>query len=93
MMSTMQGRAEISGAYLCLENAALSPRLLNVLPRRKRVSGCCGDHLAGFMLVIPFGSSDARVTAEHEDGTRTWRYEEKRHRRHPLCRRLCAGGD
>ena len=27
------------------------------------------------MLAIPFGSSEAEVVAEHEDGTRTWRYE------------------
>ena len=29
---TMQGGKEISGEYLCLENSALSPRLMNVLP-------------------------------------------------------------
>ena len=28
------------------------------------------------MLAIPFGSSEAKVVAEHEDGTRTWRYEQ-----------------
>ena len=27
------------------------------------------------MLAIPFGSSEAEVVAEHEDGTRTWRYD------------------
>ena len=31
-MSTMQGSKEISTEYLCLENSALSPRLLNVMP-------------------------------------------------------------
>ena len=31
-MSSMQGSKEISKEYLCLENATLSPRLLNVLP-------------------------------------------------------------
>ena len=76
MMSTMQGRAEISGAYLCLENAALSPRLLNVLPDENGYPAAVEITLPASMLVIPFGSSDARVTAEHEDGTRTWRYEE-----------------
>ena len=76
MMSTMQGRAEISGAYLCLENAALSPRLLNVLPDENGYPAAVEITLPASMLVIPFGSSDARVTVEHEDGTRTWRYEE-----------------
>ena len=31
-MSTMQGSKEISTEYLCLENSALSPRLMNVMP-------------------------------------------------------------
>lgn len=31
-MPTMQGSKELSGEYLCLENAALSPRLMNVMP-------------------------------------------------------------
>ena len=31
-MSEMQGSAEISDEYICLENAALAPRLMNVMP-------------------------------------------------------------
>ena len=31
-LPTMQGDKELSGEYLCLENAALSPRLMNVMP-------------------------------------------------------------
>ena len=31
-MPAMQGSKELSSEYLCLENAALSPRVINVMP-------------------------------------------------------------
>ena len=75
MMSAIQGGAEISAEYLCLENAALSPRLMNVMPDEHRYPTTMEITLPASMTVIPFGSSDAQAVAEHEDGTKTWRYE------------------
>ena len=75
-MSTMQGSAEISGEYLCLENAALSPRLMNVLPGEAGYPTTMELTLPSSMTVIPFGSSEAEVVAQHDDGTATWRYED-----------------
>ncbi len=31
-LPTMQGGKELSSEYLCLENAALAPRVMNVMP-------------------------------------------------------------
>ena len=75
VMSTMQGSAEISGEYLCLENAALSPRLMNVLPGEAGYPTTMELTLPSSMTVIPFGSSEAEVVAQHDDGTATWRYQ------------------
>ena len=74
-MSTMQGSSEISEEYLCLENAALSPRLMNVLPDENWYPTTIEITLPASMIAIPFGSSAAEVVEEHADGTRTWRYE------------------
>ena len=74
VMSTMQGSEEISGEYLCLENAALSPRLINVLPGEAGYPTTIELTLPSSMTVIPFGSSQAEVVARHGDGTATWRY-------------------
>lgn len=75
MMSTMQGSMEISEEYLCLENAALSPRLMNVLPAGALYPTTIEITLPAQMTVIPFGDSEASAVAHHEDGTTTWRYE------------------
>ena len=75
MMSTMQGSMEITGEYLCLENAALSPRLMNVLPAGALYPTTIEITLPAQMTVIPFGDSEANAVAHHEDGTTTWRYE------------------
>ena len=75
-MPTMQGGKELSDEYLCLENAALSPRVMNVLPGEEGYPAEIEITLPETMLAIPFGSSEAEVVAEHEDGTRTWRYEQ-----------------
>ena len=75
LMATMQGSAEISEEYMCLQNAALSPRLMNVLPGENGCPATIEITLPGSMTVIPFGSSEAEVAAEHEDGTKTWRYQ------------------
>ena len=74
-MSTMQGSKEISSQYLCLENSVLSPRLINVLPGENGYPSTIEITLPGSMTVIPFGSSEAEVLAEHDNGTKTWRYE------------------
>ena len=74
-LSVMQGSMEISGEYLCLENAALSPRLMNVLPGEDGYPASIEITLPASMTVIPFGSGGAGVIAEHEDGTRTWSCE------------------
>ena len=74
-LSVMQGSMEISGEYLCLENAALSPRLMNVLPGENGYPASIEITLPASMTVIPFGRGGAGVIAEHEDGTRTWSCE------------------
>ena len=74
LSSTVQGDPEISEIYLCLENQRLFPYLLNVLPGEEGYPTTVEVTLPGAMLAIPFGTSDAAVVAEHEDGARTWRY-------------------
>lgn len=73
--SSMQGGREISAEYLCLENAALAPRLLNVLPGEEGEPSSIEITLPASMTVIPFGSAQAQPVAEHQDGSKTWRYE------------------
>ena len=73
---TMQGGKELSAEYLCLENAALSPRLMNMLPGEDGYPAAIEITLPEAMTVIPFGSSEAEIIAEHDNGTRTWRYED-----------------
>ena len=75
-LSDSQGSTEISGTYLQLENAALSPRLLNVLPDENYYPTEMEITLPNAMTAIPFGSRRAEVVAEHEDGTKTWRWED-----------------
>lgn len=71
----MQGGTEISSEYLCLENAGLSPRLINVLPGENGYPTTIEITLPASMSVIPFGASKAEVIAEQTDGTKTWRYD------------------
>ena len=73
-MSTM-GSKEISTEYLCLENSALSPRLMNVMPGENGYPATIEITLPASMTAIPFGSSEAEVIAEHDNSTKTWRYE------------------
>ncbi len=75
-LSSMQGGKEISTEYLCLENADLSPRLLNVMPEEGAYASTFEITLPGSMTVIPFGSGEAEIIAKHKDGTATWRYED-----------------
>ena len=56
-MPTMQGSKELSGEYLCLENAALSPRLMNVMPGEDGYPATIEITLPVAMTVIPFGKS------------------------------------
>lgn len=75
-MSIMQGSAEISDEYICLENAALAPRLMNVMPDEGMYPATIEITLPNGMTVIPFCASEAELVTEHEDGTATWRYED-----------------
>ena len=75
-MSIMQGSAEISDEYICLENAALAPRLMNVMPDEGMYPATIEITLPKEMTVIPFCASEAEIVTEHEDGTATWRYED-----------------
>lgn len=75
-MSTMQGGTEISAEYLCLQNAALAPRILNALPDENLYPATIEVTLPQGMTVIPFGSVQPQLVAEHEDGTSTWRYQD-----------------
>ena len=72
---TMQGGKELSSEYLCLENSALSPRVMNVLPGEAGYPTTIEITLPASMIAIPFSSSEAEVLSENADGTRTWRYE------------------
>ena len=74
-MATMQGGKELSSEYLCLENSALSPRVMNVMPGEAGYPAEIEITLPASMIAIPFSSSEAEVLSENEDGTRTWRYE------------------
>lgn len=75
-MSIMQGSAEISDEYICLENAALAPRLMNVMPDEGMYPATIEITLPKGMTVIPFCASEAELVTEHEDGTAIWRYED-----------------
>lgn len=75
-MSEMQGSAEISDEYICLQNAALAPRLMNVMPDEGMYPAAIEITLPKGMTVIPFCASEAELVTEHEDGTATWRYED-----------------
>ena len=58
-LPTMQGGKELSGEYLCLENAALSPRLMNVMPGEDGYPATIEITLPAAMMAIPFGASEA----------------------------------
>ena len=75
-LPTMQGGKELSADYLCLENSALSPRVMNVLPGENGYPAAIEITLPASMTAVPFGSSEAKVVSENDDGTRTWRYED-----------------
>ena len=75
-LSSMQGGAEISSQYLCLENAALAPRLMNVLPDENFYPSSIEITVPASMTVLPFGAGSAQVVSENADGTATWRYED-----------------
>ena len=73
--ATIQGSTEISSEYICLENAALSPRLMNVMPDENMYPTTVEITVPGHMTVVPFNSSEAERVSENGDGTATWRYE------------------
>ncbi len=75
-MSTMQGGAEVSDEYLCLQNAALAPRVLNVLPDENLYLATIEVTLPQGMTVIPFSSAQPELVAEQENNTVTWRYQD-----------------
>lgn len=73
--ATIQGSTEISSEYICLENAALSPRLMNVMLDENMYPTTVEITVPGHMTVVPFNSSEAEKVSENGDGTATWRYE------------------
>lgn len=73
--ATIQGSTEISSEYICLENAALSPRLMNVMPDENMYPTTVEITVPGHMTVVPFNSSEAEKVSENGNGTATWRYE------------------
>ena len=75
-MSTMQGSTEVSDEYLCLQNSALAPRILNVLPDENLYPATVEVTLPQGMTVIPFSSAQPELVAEHENNTVTWRYQD-----------------
>ena len=75
-LPTMQGGKELSADYLCLENSALSPRVMNVLPGENGYPAAIEITLPASMTAVPFGSSEAEVVSENDDSTRTWQYED-----------------
>ncbi len=75
-LPTMQGGKELSDDYLCLENSALSPRVMNVLPGENGYPAAIEITLPASMTAVPFGFSEAEVVSENDDSTRTWRYED-----------------
>ncbi len=75
-MSTMQGGTEVSDEYLCLQNSALAPRILNVLPDENLYPATIEVTLPQGMTVIPFSSAQPELVAEHENNTVTWRYQD-----------------
>lgn len=75
-MSSMQGSREISREYLCLENAALAPRLLNVQPDEGMYPAVIEITLPDSMTVIPFGTAEAEIVKKQDNGTSTWRYQD-----------------
>ena len=73
ILETMQGSAEISDRYLCLENEDLAPTLQNVAYRDDTLPATIDILLPGQMTPVPFGTAEARLLEEHADGTKTWR--------------------
>ena len=69
ILSTMQGSLEISREYLCLENATLAPRLLNVTSDSGQIPVTVEITLPDHMTVIPFGTAEAEIVEKHDDGT------------------------
>ena len=75
-LSTMQGRLEISDEYICLENADMAPRLINVSSEDGIIPVTVEITLPGHMTVIPFGTAEAERVSENDNGTVVWRYED-----------------
>ena len=73
LISSAQGRLEISEEYLCLENSNLMPCLINAPFTGSSQSTAIEITLPKALTLIPFGPEEAEVTARHEDGFRTWR--------------------
>lgn len=76
-LPSIQGSKELSSDYLCLENGTLLPCLMNVMSGEGGCRTTVEITLPASMTAIPFSTSEAEVIAEHADGTKTWRYEER----------------
>lgn len=75
-LSVQQGYVEISEAYICLQNANLAPRLMNVLATANTIPATVEITLPSHMTVIPFSAAQAEIVSEQDNGTTTWRYED-----------------
>lgn len=75
-MSDMQGGKEISGEYICLENSALAPRLMNVMPDEGLYPADIEITLPEGMTLVPFCAAKAEIRSRNGDGTVTWGYRD-----------------
>lgn len=76
VVASNQGDPEISSRYLCLENADLTPTLLNAYYRDEVLPATVDVTLPRNMTAIPFGKAKAEVFRDDGGNTRTWRIED-----------------
>ena len=74
-MSAEQGSLEISGAYMNLENDALSPCPYNMWYQGDHLPNVTDITLPGHMTPILFGVGSTELLRENPDSTKTWRME------------------
>ncbi len=73
-LASQQGSAEISSKYICLANADLAPRLMNVA-NTGLIPATIEITLPAHMTAIPFSTAQAEIVSRHDGGTATWRYQ------------------
>ena len=80
IVSAEQGSLEISGAYMNLENDALSPCPYNVRYQGDHLPNVTDITLPGHMTPILFGLGSTELLRENPDSTKTWRMERDSYR-------------